>query len=259
MGRVKRPVQRIIIVALALMLVVPIGIFGVTQFNGGDGDQEPSAGEETTDTRPTVDPAEQPPRPEIAAPEPPAAMAEQTTEGAEATLTFLLESYTYMMTTGDTSLWESSIDESCDVCHSFLSNAQLLDEQGGYLVDGEFTVESATFEGAGDPPASGSVTADFTQDASTLVDDPSRTPYELDPVSGQLQASILWDGERWRITDMTIAPDEAPGRPTPAAPPAEPTSPRGPHHPAARIRHRRLSRYEHRVTAHTSTSITGAA
>lgn len=210
MGRVKRPVQRIIIVALALMLVVPIGIFGVTQFGGGDGDQDPTVAEETTDTRPTVNPAEQPARPEIAAPEPPAAMAEQTTEGAEATLTFLLESYTYMMTTGDTSLWEASIDDSCEVCLSFLDNAQLLEQQGGYLVGGDFTVVSSTFEGAGDPPASGSVTADFSQDASTLVDDPTRTPYELEPVSGQLQASILWDGERWRITDMSIAPDEAP-------------------------------------------------
>jgi len=213
-GRVKRPVQRIIIVALALMLVVPIGIFGVTQFSGGGGEQgggqDPSAGQESADTRPTVNPAEQPPRPQITAPEAPAVMAEQTTEGAEATLTFLLESYTYMMTTGDTSLWEASIDQSCEVCLSFLDNAQLLEQQGGYLVGGEFTVESATFEGAGDPPASGTVTAAFTQDASTLVDDPTRTPYELEPVSGQLQAAILWDGERWRITDMSIAPDEAP-------------------------------------------------
>src|SRR5699024_9391428 len=53
------------------------------------------------------------------------------------------------------------------------------------------------------------VDADFTQAASMLVDDPTLLPHELDAVSGQLQAPMTWDGERWRVTDMNLVLDEA--------------------------------------------------
>lgn len=216
MAQVKRPVQRIIIIVIALVLVIPIGALGLSELMGPGPDEQnsdeqaPSAEQqqqqqqEQEDNRPTVDPEQQPPRPEVERPAEPAALTEQTEEGAQATLTYLLESYTYMMTTGDTSLWSQSVDPDCQVCVSFLDNAELLREQGGYLVDGEFTVEGTTFEGEGDPPASGSVTADFMQAASILVDDPTRAAYELEQVSGQLQASVTWDGERWRVTDMSL-------------------------------------------------------
>lgn len=213
MAQVKRPAQRIIIIVIALVLVVPIGAVGLSELMGpgpeqsNPDEQAPSAEQQTEDDRPTVDPDEQPPRPEIERPAEPAALTEQTDEGAQATLTYLLESYTYMMTTGDTSVWSDSVDPDCQVCVSFLDNAQLLNDQGGYLVDGEFTVEDTAFDGTGDPPSTGSVTADFTQAASILVDDPTRSPYELEQVSGQLQASVAWDGERWRVTDMSLTPE----------------------------------------------------
>src|SRR5699024_4487966 len=56
--------------------------------------------------------------------------------GAQATLTYLLDSYDYMMSSGDTSVWEDSVDPECQVCGRFLDNAQVLDEQGGYLAGG---------------------------------------------------------------------------------------------------------------------------
>lgn len=218
MERVNRPAQRIIIAVLALVLVIPLGAIGISSLmNPGD---DPSAAEQQqnpADTRPTMDPADQPPRPEIAQPEPPAAMREQTSEGAQATVRYLLESYTYMMTTGDTSVWEESTDPNCSVCMSFLGNARVLHEQGGYLVDGEFTVETTSFQpagasgegqdaGAGEAPASGVATADFTQEASILVDDPTREATPLESVTGQIQAQMVWDGERWRVGDMSLAP-----------------------------------------------------
>lgn len=213
MGRVKRPAQRIIVIVLALLLVVPIGVVGLGQLiSPGPEESEPTVEpsvQSTQDNRPTVDPADQPARPELDKPAEPAAMQEQTAEGAEATLTYMLESYTYMMSTGDTSVWENSVDPNCQVCTSFLDNAQLLDDQGGYLVDGEFSVEGTSFEGTGDPPATGTVTVDFAQEASILVEDPERQPYQLEAVTGQLQASMAWDGERWRVNDMSLAPDEA--------------------------------------------------
>src|SRR5690625_5653781 len=76
---------------------------------------EASAEGQPEDNRPTVDPAVQPQRPEISRPEEPAALTEQSAEGAQATLTYMLESYTYMMTTGDTSVWSESVDPDCQV------------------------------------------------------------------------------------------------------------------------------------------------
>ena len=216
MGRVNRPVQRIIIAVLALVLVVPIGVIGLGSVLGPGDDEQQKAAESSADpanpdNRPTVDPADQPPRPDLPRPDEPAGLTEQTPEGAEATLTYLLESYSYMMSSGDTSVWEDSVDPKCQVCATFLDNAQLLSDQGGYLVDGEFEVHSTSFEGTGEPPATGEVVADFTQEASILVDDPNRQAGQLQPVSGQLIAQIAWDGDRWRVTDMSIAPEDGAG------------------------------------------------
>lgn len=218
MGRVNRPLQRLIIIALAVLLVVPLGVMGIGQLRGPSSEQqavENSQNAEDPENRPTVDPAAQPPRPELPRPAEPAGLTEQSAEGAQATLTYLLESYDYMMSSGDVSVWENSIDPNCQVCVRFLGNAETLAAQGGYLVDGAFEVHSTSFEGTGEPPATGTVVADFTQAESILVDDPTLQATQLAEVTGQLIATAAWDGERWRITDMTIAPP-ADGAATPS-------------------------------------------
>jgi Family of unknown function (DUF6318) len=213
-GRVNRPVQRIIVAVLALLLVVPLGVFGASTLLNPDAEEDAEQTAQTApaqDDRPTVGPSQQPPRPEVSRPDEPAGLTEQTDEGAQATLTYLLESYSYMMSSGDVSVWEDSVDPKCQVCTTFLDNAELLAQQDGYLVDGDFTVRSTTFSGTGEPPATGEVTADFTQEASILVDDPTREATPIDEVSGQLVAQIAWDGDRWRVTDMSIAPEGGAG------------------------------------------------
>lgn len=208
-----KPAQRIVVIALAVLLIAPIGAFGIFQMMGPEPQQGPSATSPVPDEeRATVDPAQQPPRPRIAKPAEPAAVRERTAAGAEATLQGMLESYTYMMTTGDTSLWKAAVDPDCQVCSSFLDNAKVLHDQGGYLVGGEFEVTSATFapDGEDSPPSSGTVTARFSQAESTLIDDPTKQGWPLDPVKGALQAQMTWDGKRWKVTDMSIAPEGEP-------------------------------------------------
>lgn len=214
MVRVNRPVQRLIIAVLALILVVSVGAVGISSLTGNNPGDDQRSDEPTAanpDDRPTADPADQPQKPEVPRPEEPAGLTEQTSDGAQATLTYLLESYTYMMTTGDTSVWEDSVDPNCQVCTTFLSNAQILNEQGGYLVDGEFDVRSTGFSGTGEPPATGQVVADFSQEASVIVDDPNLQASPVDAVTGQLIAQVAWDGSRWRVTDMSIAPPASSG------------------------------------------------
>ncbi|ATG53840.1 hypothetical protein CFK41_02865 [Brachybacterium ginsengisoli] len=212
MDRVNRPVQRIVVIVLALLLVVPAGVFGIGQLLGpGDGDQPGTTAAENPENpenRPTADPADQPPRPDLPEPEAPAGLTDQSEDGARATVTYLLQTYDYMMSSGDVSVWQDSVDPGCQVCVSFLDNAELLSDQGGYLVDGAFEVHSTTFSGKGEPPATGTVVAQFTQEESVLVDDPNLQATPLDSVTGQLIATVAWDGDRWRVTDMTIAPPE---------------------------------------------------
>jgi len=186
--------QKIVIIAVALALVVPFGAFGVNSLLGGD--QDPTSWSDA-----------QYPRPEIAEPELPAPVLEQSETGARETVEHLLGSYTYMMTTGDTAAWDEVVDPNCSVCVQFMANAEQLHSQGGYLVEGEFTVESTTFDGTGEPPVTGTVSARFTQAPSLIFEEAEGEAYPLEGVSGQLDASVAWDGERWRVTDMTLQPD----------------------------------------------------
>jgi hypothetical protein len=209
--RVNRPVQRLVVVALAIVLLVPVGAIGISQLLNPGGQEQ--ASESATDpgnpeNRPTVDPADQPPRPDLPRPEEPAELTEQSEAGAEATVAYMLGSYDYMMSSGDISVWEDKVDPNCQVCVTFLQNAEQLAAQDGYLTGGEFEVHSTSFEGTGEPPASGTVTADFTQAESVLVDDPTLQANAIEAVSGQLVARVAWDGERWRVGDMSIAPPE---------------------------------------------------
>src|SRR5699024_4810317 len=89
-GRVNRPVQRVIIIALALLLVVPLGVMGLGGLLGPGGEeqteQDPTAQDpQDPEDRPTADPAEQPPRPDLPRPDEPAGLTPQSAEGAAAT------------------------------------------------------------------------------------------------------------------------------------------------------------------------------
>lgn len=221
-----KPAQRIVVLLLALALLLPAGIFGISRLVGpsepttaekstADGSSDGGAGTDPSDPtggRERVDPSSQPPRPEVPQPAEPGAVREQTAAGAEATVRHLLDSYASMMTSGDTTAWQNAVDPSCRVCTTFIENATLLHKQGGYLVGGEFTVHATRFEAdeGGTPPTAGTVTADFHEEPSTIVDDPTLRAQELKAVDGSLQAQVRWDGKRWRVTDMALAPGTSP-------------------------------------------------
>lgn len=62
MVRVNRPFQCLVVVALTLVLLVPVGAIGISQLLNPDGQEQesPSATDaDNPENRPTVDPAEQ--------------------------------------------------------------------------------------------------------------------------------------------------------------------------------------------------------
>lgn len=202
--------QQIIIALVALALIVPVGAVGLTQILGDEGSGDPSAtATDPADTRAAVDPASQPAPSPTTAPTPPPEMTQQTSEGAQATLRYLLDGYAYMMATGDTEAWSQAVDPTCQVCVTFIATATQLHGQGGYGVGGEFTVTATSFTGIDDPPASGVATADFTEAPQLIIDDPAKEPLSQPELSGRIQARMAWDGERWRVGDLSI---EEPGQ-----------------------------------------------
>lgn len=196
--------QQLVIALVALALVVPFGAIGLAQLFGDQGSSEEATATAATDTRAAVDPSSQPEPAPTTAPTPPAGLTEQTSDGAQATLRYLLESYAYMMATGDTQAWTQGVDPACQVCVTFIANAKQLHQQGGWGVGGEFTVTATSFEGTGEPPVSGTATADFTQGEQLIIDDPAKEPLTQPSVTAQIQARMAWDGERWRVGDMSI-------------------------------------------------------
>lgn len=200
-GPVSRRTQRIVIAVVALALIVSMGAVGLSGLLGSRGDDQ---AQDPQDTRAAVDPSSQPRPSPTTAPAAPSGMDQQTADGAQATLRNMLDAYAYMMATGDTKTWESSIDPTCQVCVTFVANAKKLHEQGGWSVGGEFTVAATSFQGNGEPPASGIVTADFHQAQQQIIDDPKKEAAVMPAVDARIQASMVWDGQRWRVGDMSI-------------------------------------------------------
>lgn len=215
LGRVSRRTQKIVIIVVALALVVPFGAVGLAQIFGSPDEREQAQQQEQQeqqedpdDNRPSVDPDSQPDPAPTEKPEAPAELTEQSAAGAEATAEYQMTSYAYMMATGDTSVWEQLVSEDCQVCTSFLDNAQQLHDQEGYQIGGEFEVTDTAFDGEGDPPEEGTVTVDVTQTEAQIIDDPNLAPADVPPFTGQMEVQLAWDGERWTVSDMAVVGEE---------------------------------------------------
>lgn len=195
--------QRLVILLCAVALVIPLGAIGVSNFWGGD-DSEP----EPAPTG-TVAPADQPEPSPTVSPEPPAPLDQRTGESAAATLVHLLESYGYMMATGETATWEQHSGEGCDTCHAFVQQALLLHGNGGYQVGGEIAASQAAQETTGDPAESAHVEVRIAQDGGQLVDNPTFEPQTFGPTAGIVAADLTWAGDHWVIDSLTVQEDSA--------------------------------------------------
>lgn len=205
-GTVSRRTQKIVILVVALALVVPFGAIGLSQLfsqNTPDRQDEPSA-QQSTESRPPADPDSQPDPAPTKKPKAPKGLDDHSAKGAQTAASYLMDSYAYMMATGDTSIWDGLVDQNCQVCTSFLSNAKQLHTQKGYQVGGEFTVKKTSFDGTGDPPSSGTVTMKVSQGSAQIVDDPKLQPGDVPPFDGTMQMQMNWDGKKWTIGDMSI-------------------------------------------------------
>ena len=90
------------------------------------------------------DGSEDPPeQPEVEAPARPAAMDEETVDGAIAAAKYFMELYPYIYATGDLDEWDALSDEGCGFCRDVREEAVGLNEAGGYSTGGDVEIYSS--------------------------------------------------------------------------------------------------------------------
>nr|WP_275436501.1 DUF6318 family protein [Helcobacillus sp. ACRRO] len=231
-GAVSKSAQRLVILICALALVVPVGLVGFSNLNGGadpSGEQNPSApadpsgsgqggraGQQDPSADPNagrkkVDPASQPKPTATKKPAAPAAMSQPTDAGALATTDYLFAAYPPMIATGDVSQWGEIIAPECKECGAFMQNSAQLHQAGGWVVGGDITLTDPKAEvkkADGDPTAShtATVTSPFTEKKSILIDDPQYEGHVNPGSKGEVTVSLKYSTEKkaWKVTGIAL-------------------------------------------------------
>lgn len=191
--------KRIIVLLIALALVVPFGLAGLSNLGGGSdpaGQQGASAPQSPTATT---------------APAPPAGMDQPTEAGAQATVDYMFAAYPYMLASGDIEPWGSISAPECAECVAFMESAAQLKQQGGWVTGGEITLNnpSVTIEQAAKNPTAShtaTITSEFTEAPSQLVMGPQEEPVDNPGSTGTITLALKFDTEqkRWLITSITL-------------------------------------------------------
>ncbi len=141
------------------------------------------------------EPSEQP---EVDPPERPAAMEEETVEGAIAAAKYFMELYPYIYATGDLTEWDALSDEGCGFCANVGEQVRDLYSSGGYATG--VSTEVYTDNGGG-PYSDGVYIVDLGVrfHESTFVDgDGSQTEYAAED-RPEFSISLDWRDESWVI------------------------------------------------------------
>lgn len=161
------------------------------------GDDDASGGE-----GPSADPSEPP---DVDAPERPAAMDEETVDGAIAAAKYFMELYPYIYATGDLTEWDALSDEGCEFCGNSRSLALELTSDGGYATGGD--VEIFAEEGGG--PYEDGVYAiqlgvRFAPSTFSYADGTHEEYGEAERPDFRL--SMLWRDEAWIVLGVLADP-----------------------------------------------------
>lgn len=197
--------KQIVVILCVLALVLPAGIIGLGQVFSSDEQQIVS--DSAQDTRKLVDPATQPKpthtlKPEIANY---TLIAQQSEDGVIESAHYFLDSYAYMLSTGDTEPWNLIVSEYCAECMAFAKNAVSLKENGGWISGGEILLESheVKLSDSGADNLTAVLTANFTEAQATLVDDPRRESITRPMGTGKLEISFVYE-DGWKVSAMRV-------------------------------------------------------
>ena len=144
--------------------------------------------------------------PEVEAPERPAAMDEETVDGAIAAAKYFVNLYPYVYASGNTDEWEQLSDDGCGFCSNVQERANRLHSDGGFSIGG--AVEISTSDGGG-PYEDEVYTVELgvvIESSEFIYPDGTRTSYAAieDP---NFILSMHWEDSGWRVLGVLAGED----------------------------------------------------
>lgn len=161
---------------------------GVAQGSAGPPDSAESV---SASASPTSDlPADQAAEREAAlampAPQRPGNMDENSSEGAIATATYVVQLYPYVYATGDLEQWKAMSQQDCLFCNSVITNVGKLHEAGGWKNPWTHTITQTGYADPGPGSEYSRVDVVFDQEASYSYDGTGAPPDVSEPATGTL-------------------------------------------------------------------------
>ena len=161
---------------------------GVAQGSAGPPDSAESV---SASASPTSDlPADQAAEREAAlampAPQRPENMDENSSEGAIATATYVVQLYPYVYATGDLEQWKAMSQQDCLFCNSVITNVGKLHEAGGWKNPWTHTITQTGYADPGPGSEYSRVDVVFDQEASYSYDGTGAPPDVSEPATGTL-------------------------------------------------------------------------
>ena len=161
---------------------------GVAQGSAGPPDSAESV---SASASPTSDlPADQAAEREAAlampAPQRPENMDENSSEGAIATATYVVQLYPYVYATGDLEQWKAMSQQDCLFCNSVITNVGKLHEAGGWISPWTHTITRTDYLDPGPDSEYSRVDVVFDQEASYSYDGTGAPPDVSEPATGTL-------------------------------------------------------------------------
>src|SRR5699024_4338228 len=167
---------------------------------------EPVSGGSTDDG--AEDPSDEPSeRPEVDPPERPAAMEQETVDGAIAAAKYFMELYPYIYATGDLDEWDALSDDGCEFCRNSRELALDLTTDGGFASGGAVEI----FSGDGGGPYDDGVYAvvlgiRFAESTFVYADGTEKRHRQAE--RPDFRMSMLWRDGDWVVLGVLADPPE---------------------------------------------------
>jgi hypothetical protein avisC_06974 len=143
------------------------------------------------------------------APQRPENMDENSSEGAIATATYVVQLYPYVYATGDLEQWKAMSQQDCLFCNSVITNVGKLHEAGGWISPWTHTITRTDYLDPGPDSEYSQVDVVFDQEASYSYDGTGAPPDVSEPATGTLlMLAMKYVEGRWVVRGGRVEQEE---------------------------------------------------
>ena len=136
-------------------------------------------------------------------------MDENSSEGAIATATYVVQLYPYVYATGDLEQWKAMSQQDCLFCNSVITNVGKLHEAGGWISPWTHTITRTDYLDPGPDSEYSQVDVVFDQEASYSYDGTGAPPDVSEPATGTLlMLAMKYVDGHWAIREGQVEQEE---------------------------------------------------